>query len=197
MRHGVGRLVRGLGLLGGLLACGRERPPSSHDRGPPAAGNPAPSASAGTEGRGAGSSVTALRDPVPLTASVEAGGATAGFKGLGECHHTTDASIYEVPAAMWTTTVDAKAESISYLNLTLWQPKSGGDLQLSLAVTVGGTTHQLATVKGAPIRGSGSATVEPRGSGGVLTVRGTDAEGRAVHVIVECSTFTEPVAEGG
>jgi hypothetical protein len=188
--------VAAFGLLA-AVACGGGRPPASHDGGDPAPpGDPAPSSGRETGG-GAPSPGAGLRDPVPLSASVVVGGSTATFKGMGECHHTTDASIYEVPASMWTAAHDAKTGDLSYLSLTLWQPKSGGGMQISLGVTVGRATYQIATVKGAPIRGSGTATVDLRGQGGSLVVRGATADGQSVLVTVDCSAFTEPVAEGG
>jgi hypothetical protein len=201
MKRTAGGLGAALGLLAAVACSGGARPGSGGggggggDSAPPSGPPPAP-ASAGDTGTTIGSTAS-FRDPVPLTASVVARGATATYKGLGECHHTTDASIYDVPATMWTAAVDARAAELSYLNLTLWQPKSGGDLQISLGVTIGRATYQIATVKGAPIRGSGSATVESRGAGGSLVVRGADPSGGSVLVTVDCSAFTEPVAEGG
>ena len=98
---------------------------------------------------------------------------------------------------MWSSAIDTESGDLRYLNLTLWQPKAGGDVQVSLGVTLGETTHQIATVKGADTRGSGTGRVAPKGQGGTLTVEGSDAEGRPVRVVVDCTTFTEPVAEGG
>jgi len=140
---------------------------------------------------------TPLRDPVQLSATADVDGKRYAFSGLGECHHTTDASIYELPAAMWTARLDAGAGDLAYVNLTLWQPKAAPEVQVSLGLTAGGRTHEIATVKGAPPHGSGVGRVEPAGPGGALHVDGTDAEGRHVRLQVDCSRFTELVAEGG
>ncbi len=131
------------------------------------------------------------------TATAEVDGERYAFIGLGGCQHTSDASIYEVPAAMWSARVDSPAGEIQYLNLTLWQPKASAEVQVSLGLTAGGRTHEIATVTRAPIRGRGRARVEPAASGGVLYVEGADAEGRQVRLRVDCTRFTEPVAEGG
>ena len=70
-------------------------------------------------------------------------------------------------------------------------------MQVSLGLTAGGHTHQIATVKGADPRGTGNGRVEPSGAGGSLHVEGKDADGRDVRLTVECTRWTEPVAEGG
>lgn len=189
------RVNRAAAMAAGLLlatACGGEHRPAQGggDSTPSSTPSAAPSPSAS-------SPRAPLRDPVQLSVTAAAGGKTASFSGLGECHHTTDASVYDVPANMWSSAIDTESGDLRYLNLTLWQPKAGGDVQVSLGVTLGETTHQIATVKGADIRGSGTGRVAPKGQGGTLTVEGSDAEGRPVRVTVDCTTFTEPVAEGG
>ena len=138
-----------------------------------------------------------LRDPVPLTARVEVGGARHAFSGPGECQHTTEASIYEVPAAMWSTRFSVETGDFRHLNLTLWQPRAGGDTQVSLALEVGANSHRIATVKGTDPEGHGSGRVERQGEGGTLYVEGEDDAGRTIRLTVECPRFTEPVAEGG
>ncbi len=139
----------------------------------------------------------ALRDPVQLSATADIGGTSYRFAGLGECQHTADASIYEVPASMWSARFTDEAGKLSHLNLTIWQPKGAPSLQVSLGLTAGGETSELATVQGAELRGAGTGRVEPKGNGGALIVEGRDAAGRAVKLTVDCSRFTEPVAEGG
>jgi hypothetical protein len=42
---------------------------------------------------------------------------------------------------------------VQCVNLTLWQPKGGGDVQMALALTANPTTHEIATVKGSEPRG--------------------------------------------
>ncbi len=105
-----------------------------------------------------------------LPPAAEVAGGSYRCAGLGECQHTEDASIYEVPAAMWSARVSDDGGTLSYLNLT---------------------------VKGAALKGSGTGRVSPRGQSGTLVVEGWDAAGGAVKLTVDCSRFSEPVAEGG
>jgi hypothetical protein len=93
--------------------------------------------------------------------------------------------------------VAADTGDLRDLNLTLWQPKGASEVQVSLALTLGGTTSGIATVKGAPIKGSGSGRAEAKGAGGALLVEGKDAAGARVRATVTCERWTEPVAEGG
>jgi hypothetical protein len=138
-----------------------------------------------------------LRDPVQLTATAEVDGDRYQFSGLGECQYTSDASIYEVPASMWSARFSDTAGTFRYLNLTLWQPKGAAAIQVSLGLTGAGKTSEIATVKGSQLRGSGIGRAEPNGEGGALIVDGRDASGHAVRLTVDCTRFTEPVAEGG
>jgi hypothetical protein len=138
-----------------------------------------------------------IRDPVPLKVTADLGGTAAAYEGMGECHHTGDASIYEVPAAQWSAHAADEAGALRYLYLTLWQPKGTTELQVSLGLTVGGKTADIATIKGAPNKGTATATVTSRGAGGSFQVDGTDAAGTKVRVTVDCERWTEPVAEGG
>jgi hypothetical protein len=132
-----------------------------------------------------------------LIATADVGGARYQFSGPGECQHTTDASIYEVPATMWSARFSDEDGKFSYLNLTLWQPKAAAAIQMSLGMTAAGKTYEIATVKGSQLRGSGTVRIEPKGEGGALVVDGRDASEHAVRLTVHCSRFTEPVAEGG
>ena len=176
-----------------LGGCGGDRPAArAPGAGGATSGSP-PAASGGAEP----SAVRPFHDPVQLTATVEVDGTRYVYNGLGECQHTADASIYQVPAAMWSTRFEAQAGAFRYLNLTLWQPKGASEMQLSLGLTTGHDTHEIATVKGADLRGSGQGRVLPGGAGGALRVQGKDAGGINVRLTVECSRFTEPVAEGG
>jgi hypothetical protein len=180
-----------------LAACGGgDRPPA----GTPVSGAPAGSAEAPPSEAPASSAPTArlpLRDPVQLTATADVDGARYQFSGPGECQHTTDASIYEVPASMWSARFTDESGKFTYLNLTLWQPKAAAAVQVSLGLTGAGATSEIATVKGSQLRGSGTGRIEPKGEGGALIVDGREANGRAVRLTVDCSRFTEPVAEGG
>ncbi|MBA3317015.1 MAG: hypothetical protein H0T50_02865 [Gemmatimonadales bacterium] len=118
--------------------------------------------------------------------------------GMGECASSGEASIYEVPATLWHATYDSdEGSEPRRLNLTVWRPKAGGADMVGLSVETGGTTHQIATVKGGEMAGSGAPGVRPAGKGGTLTVQGTDDHGDAIEISVECERFDEVVAEGG
>ena len=174
-----------------LAACaGGERPPGGAAAVPGAAERAAAPSPASTP------RMAAPRDPVPLTAAVELDGKRYAFSGLGECQYTSEASIYEVPATMWSSRFGSDEGGLNHVNLTLWQPKGAGDLQISLSVTTGTAVSQIATVKGADPHGRGQATAAGDAPG-VLRVTGTDGDGRAVRLEVQCSRYTEPVAEGG
>ena len=138
-----------------------------------------------------------LRDAVPVKVTAEVDGEKAAYSGLGECHHTADASIYEVPATMWSSRVAGESGELRYLNLTLWQPKGAAELQVSLGLTVGDRSYDIATVTGAPAKGSAKGRADARGAGGSMSVEGKDAGGAAVRLTVDCERWTEPVAEGG
>jgi hypothetical protein len=137
------------------------------------------------------------RGTVPLRIEATVGGRSYRASGLGECTHTADASIYEMPAAQWAARYSAESGEITNLNLTIWQPKSGGPDQFNLSMRTGSTESRVATVKGGEIVGAGSAGARPNGSAGTLTAEGTDAAGTPVRVSVTCERFPEPIAEGG
>ena len=114
-----------------------------------------------------------LRDPVPLKVTAEVGGKRAAYTGMGECHHTTDASIYEVPATMWSAHVTAESATSAISTSRSGNPKGSSDTQVSLDIAVGGDSHDVATVKGSSPKGSGSGRADAKGAGGSLQVEGT------------------------
>jgi hypothetical protein len=193
------RFIRHSTLTAALLlaACGGgDRPPAGDAK---AGASRPPPASSGADGSGPAFATAGrpLRDPVQLTVTAEVDGARYTYSGLGECHHTADASIYDVPASMWSANAEAGSGDLRYVNLTLWQPKATGEMQVSLGLMTGGVTHVIATVKGADPKGTGTGRVESGGAGGSMHVEGKDAERRSVRLTVECGRWTEPVAEGG
>jgi hypothetical protein len=159
---------------------------------------------AGSTGREPGSAPAAAtahapsvtRGTVPMKIVAEVHGKTYRSSGTGECASSTDASIYEVPATLWHAVYKGDASDPRRLNLTVWRPQAGGDM-VSLSLEIGETTHRIATVKGAPLAGSGVPGVQSTGAGGTLTAAGRDDHGGAIALSVECERFDEVVAEGG
>ena len=76
--------------------------------------------------------------------------------GQGECKSAPRASIYSIPAALYSVSPRASKDS---LNLTLWRPTDGKPDMLSLSVAAGGRNYVVDTVK------------EKKGSGGVAPLR--------------------------
>ncbi|HEU4563448.1 MAG TPA: hypothetical protein VFS05_02320 [Gemmatimonadaceae bacterium] len=181
-----------------LAACGTRDEPSPGDtRGavalPPSA---APIASARGSGAATGASVAEERGVVPIAVTAMIGARTLRARGRGECTHTTTASIYGVPAAMWSVHYAGTGE-VAQLGLTVWQPKEGGAAQVNLSLRSGSDSRRIATVKGGEMTGSASVTITSGGAGGRLEVVGRDATGTPLRATVECERFTEPVVEGG
>jgi len=194
-----------LSLLGaGLTAAAcRDAPKAGPDAASsePSAAAPEPAPPA-TQGAGVGAgAASGGRGTVPVEITAVVGGKRYQAAGPGECQHTTEASIYNVPAALWRASFTAPDKrDLQSLNLTVWQPKAGGANQVTLAVQVGASTHQIATVRGGQMAGRGTAQVPSTGSagsGGTLTVDGEDAGGAPLRVTVQCPRFTVPIAEGG
>jgi hypothetical protein len=193
--HGVLRCGIGAALC--VVACGGGDHARSEGQGE---GVVRLDSSPGSQARGAPAAAVGpadLRDPVRVKVTANLGGTRATYEGMGECHYTADASIYEVPATQWSARAGDEAGALRALNLTLWQPKDAGELQVSLGLTVSGKSSNIATVAGAPIQGTATATATRRGAGGSFQVDGTDASGTSVQVMVDCERWTEPVAEGG
>ena len=138
------------------------------------------------------------RGTVPMKIVATVDGKTYRASGTGECASSGEASIYEVPATLWHAIYEGQDGSeLRRLNLTVWRPKAGGPDMVGLSLQTGETAHQIATVKGGRLAGSGTPGVQPAGKGGALTVAGKDEHGDAIELSVECERFDEVVAEGG
>ena len=177
-----------------VSACsgGREETPGAESGGSesgPEASPPAASAPARSQ--------SFNRGTVPMTIIGKVDGKPYRSSGMGECASSADASIYEVPATLWHAIYAGDGSEPRNLNLTIWRPKAGGGDMVGLSLVIGETTHQIATVKGGQMAGSGTPGVRPAGKGGTLTVAGKDDHGDAIELSVECERFDEVVAEGG
>jgi hypothetical protein len=142
-------------------------------------------------------SMSMSRGTVPMKVKVVMGRLHYSEAGTGECASNTESSIYDVPATQWRATYGGDGSNIQHLNLTVWRPRAGGPDMVGLHLRSGEIDHEVATVKGGTLKGSGTASVRPAGSGGILNVSGTDADGHPLELTVECARFDEVVAEGG
>ena len=117
--------------------------------------------------------------------------------GLAECKAAAQASIYGIAAAQYSVSQRSGNES---LRLTLWQPKDGSPSMLSLHVSSGGSRYEVDTVKGGAkrdIKGSGKASLQKSGAGGVFTIDARAMSGEAIAGKIACSRFGAIQAEGG
>jgi hypothetical protein len=130
-----------------------------------------------------------------LDVALHVGGVAYTAKAAGECNYTTDATIFEAPATMWAARQDGGNRNV---NFTLWRLKTGGEM-LTLFVTVGNKTHRVNTVKvgsHADVRGSGQATFEKSGAGGIFTIDAIADTGAKISGRIVCSGFVKPEDNG-
>ena len=134
--------------------------------------------------------------PLALSARIDGKGYEAA--GQGSCKHTPDASIYDLPAALWLIQYgNPSGGEIKQLNLTLWKPKDGSSDQVSLSLETGRSSHRISSGGKAQPAGSATVTVSPLGSDGRLDLKGKDVEGRKIELTVNCPVFAGIEAEGG
>ena len=108
--------------------------------------------------------------------------------GQGECKSAPRASIYNIPAALYSVSHRAGKDS---LNLTLWRPADGKPDMLSLSITSGGKSYLVDTVR--EKKGSGGARLDGR----TIVVDATAAGGEKISGKIQCRAFGGIQAEGG
>lgn len=139
-----------------------------------------------------GSVLAALMIDVALTV----GGVSYTAKAAGECNYSTESTIFELPATMWAA---RQHEGTRSVNFTLWRPKKSGSDMLTLFVTIGNKTHRVNTVKvgsHADVQGSGQATFEQRGAGGIFTIEAIADTDAKISGRITCSGFVKPEDNG-
>ena len=116
----------------------------------------------------------------------------------GSCKHEPEASIYDVPAALWTVEASgAEGSSIKQLNFTLWRPKNGSADQISLSVDARSKPTRIdINPRNKPV-GSGKVRLTPGDSGGKIELTGKDAKGTPVNLTISCPAFEAVEAAGG
>jgi len=98
---------------------------------------------------------------------------------------------------MWTVEQNADGKS---LTLTVWRPNSGTGDMLSLAVTAGGKSYRVNTVKvgqRGEVQGSGTVKLDTSGQGGSFTINAATSDGAKISGTVKCDRFTSAEAAGG
>jgi hypothetical protein len=131
----------------------------------------------------------------PSSETVMVGGKALDLSGPRACTYTSDGSIYDVPAAIWSVQQNAANGS---LNFTLFRLKKGGDM-FTLLVTLDGKVHQASTVTigaNGRSRGSGAIQLTPASSGGRFTLGVTADTGLRISGTVACPRFEAAAANG-
>jgi hypothetical protein len=141
-------------------------------------------------------SSTQTKSPaIVVQVGLQVAGAAYAASGPGECVHTTDASLFDVPGAMWGIRTRDRDRDV---NFTFWRLSKGGEM-LTVWVTTGGKTHRVNTLQVGPSterRGSGKATFEKRAAGGVFTLDLLADTGAKITGQLTCSAFVAPEANG-
>ena len=136
--------------------------------------------------------------PIVVTVSAKVGGKAYNASGPGSCRHSPDASIYDVPSALWMVEHASPGKAaIKRVNLTLWRPKDGSADQVSLALETSSSSHRISVGGKAQPVGSATIKLSPLGAGGRFELTGKDDTGTTVEVVITCPAFTGVEAEGG
>ena len=133
--------------------------------------------------------------PPTVQVALQVGGVAYAANGPGECVSSADASLFQVPGTMWGV---RQLEKDRDVNFTMWRLSKGGDM-LTAWVTIGGKTHRVNTLQVGPAserRGSGHATFEKRGAGGVFTLDLVADTGAKITGQLTCSGFVPPEGNG-
>ena len=133
---------------------------------------------------------------VPVEIHLQTGSAKYDARGTGECRAAERASIYGVVASQFAVTHNAGAQS---LNLTLWQPKTGGAM-VTMSVSNAGKRYDVDTVKAGPkkeTKGSAQATLNRSGSSATITISAVAASGDRISGTIKCGGVSAIQAEGG
>lgn len=116
----------------------------------------------------------------------------------GTCKHAPMASIYDLPAALWSVQAEGSDGSeIKRLTFTLWRPKNGSADQVSVSLEAGSTSNRIDINPRKPPVGTATVQLQPVGPGGKFEVKGKDAKGTKVNLTISCPMFAGVEAEGG
>ncbi len=138
----------------------------------------------------------AAQIPAEMKVTLTVAGRTETLRGTGQCGHEPQGWIYGKAARLWTARYSQATGS--EVSLTYWRlAAAGAGDQFSLSVERGRKRHQISTVRGGQLAGSGRSTFQPTALGGRFEITGTAADGAAVRATIECARFGTIVAEGG
>lgn len=145
-----------------------------------------------------GAAAQGAGDAGTVSVSAKVGGKTYESAGAGSCKHAPQASIYGVPAALWRVEYTGAGDGgLKGANMTLWRPENGSAEQLSLALETRSSSHRINVGGRAERVGSGKASLSPDGPGGRFEIKGKDAAGVALEIVIKCPAFAGVEAEGG
>jgi len=133
--------------------------------------------------------------PTTIDVALQINGAPYAAKGAGECIFSDKSSLYDVAGSQWGARHRDDARTLTF---SLWRLSKGGDM-ITLAVDLAGKTHTVNTVSVGPAsnrKGSGRATFEKRGAGGVFTIDAVADSGAKISGTIGCSGFVPPEDNG-
>ena len=134
---------------------------------------------------------------VPAAIALNVGNETYSFSGDVDCKAAPQASIYGIPAELFSVTHSAGASSVQ---LSLWRPKREKPDMMSLHVALGNARYVVDTVIAGQKRdtkGSGQTTFQKSGDGGTFTIAAVASNGAQIRGTIKCSRFNRVVPEGG
>ena len=131
---------------------------------------------------------------VQIAVDVKIGAEPYKISGAGTCTHAPQAAIYNVRSQLRTVRHSSEGRSVQ---LTVWDPLDGSEDMFSLSTNVGAASHNVSTVRGGPVTGSGKVTFEPAGKGGTFRIDAKAPDGTPISGTIKCDAFTPHVAEGG
>ena len=131
---------------------------------------------------------------IPVHVSLKIEGQAFESSAAGKCTHAPKASIYNVASELRTVQLSDGGRST---NLTWWHPLDGSADMVNLSITGAGGSHNVSTVRGGQVMGSGTVKFDKSGTGGIFTVDAKTAKNVAITGTIKCDSFGPHVAEGG
>lgn len=132
---------------------------------------------------------------ITIDVALNINGAPYAAKGAGECIFSDKSSLYDVAGSQWGARHRDASRNLSF---SLWRLSKGGDM-ITLAIDLAGKSHTVNTVSVGPAsnrKGSGRATFEKRGAGGVFTIDAVADTGAKISGTIGCSGFVPPEDNG-